>query len=168
MFDLLLFWEEAGEALDEGTAHPPKRRACRVPGGERRYCGDQSGPVLAVHVSSCGPPSALIYGLGSQSCRSGSMDFLEQAAPTCRPLRHPLTLTPDRPGGDSAQGTGVMGRDTHAHPPGLSEEWLSGRGISFLFQVDNITGDNTCVYEGCRQGKCGTPGENVIVVLFSC
>ena len=82
-FDLLLFWEEAGGALDQGTAHPPKGG----PAGRQAVRGND-----AVASQGCvlrGPPSALVYGLGSQSCRSGSMDFLERAAPTRRPLGTP-------------------------------------------------------------------------------
>ena len=78
-----LFWEEAGGALDQGTAHPPKGG----PAGRQAVRGNDAvasqGRVLR------GPPSALVYGLGSQSCRSGSMDFLERAAPTRRPLGTP-------------------------------------------------------------------------------
>ena len=148
VFDLLLFCEEAGGALDQGAVHPPKSG----PAGHRAVRGNHEGPVSAwargpcillwssqcPHLWAREPELWIwIYGL----LRTGS---IHPQAP-----RHPPDTDPDRPGGDDAQGAGIVGRETHAHPPGLSEEWLSGRRTSFLFQADNITCDNTCVDEGC-------------------
>lgn len=46
MFDLLLFWEEAGGALDQGTAHPPKGGPAGHPAvrGNHEVASQRLGP----------------------------------------------------------------------------------------------------------------------------
>lgn len=59
MFDLLLFWEEAGEALDEGTAHPPKGgpAGCQAVRGDtavtsQGLCSRPTCPLVVLPVPS--------------------------------------------------------------------------------------------------------------------
>lgn len=96
MFDLLLFWEEAGVALAQGTVRPPDAGQPGDGLGEDQR-GGRSLLVPAVHTISRGLPLVTVYGSGRHWPRPWTWicGLLEPSSISCQ---WP-SLTPARAGG---------------------------------------------------------------------